>query len=354
MPSRAPESLLPPGIAWIYLVSPPFIALLLHPQTLRGDFTRFWPHLTATWVHVLIIGGLSHGLYTWVVPRMLVGARSIASKAALHVGAVGVAVLGGMLISFPIAALVCGDQGHTRDLAVELYTAFLITAVFVSTAASYERLRRTTRDVELRAQRAQEAAVRAELSSLQARTNPHFLFNSLNTVAGLIKQDPALAESTVERLADVFRYSLDASRHESVSLAVELDVVRDYLAVESIRFGERLRYSIEVEPGLERLAVPPLILQPVVENAVRHGIGERREGGEVWLRVRRAGAFLEVVVDDDGPGPGRSTHRGSGTSVGDLRERLELARGLGARLELGERPGGGCRATLRMPLGVAS
>lgn len=344
----APDPLLPRRAALLYLLSPPFLALLLEPGPLVGDFAGFGPHLFAIWAHALAIGGIVHALYTWVVPRLLRDACSLPAKIGIHVAAVGVSIGGGLaLTQAPIEAVCAGDS---PGLVVELYTATLVTAVLVTFAASYESLRRRARDIELRAQRADRAALRAQLSSLQARTNPHFLFNSLNTVAGLIRQDPRLAEQTVERLADVFRYSLEASGHTRVPLARELDIARDYLEVEGIRFGERLSWSLEVEPDAAAVLVPPLLIQPLVENAVHHGVAQRRGAGGVALRGRVAGEQLIVTIDDDGPGPGRSRHRGSRTSLRDLRERLQLACGPQAALELRARTEGGSRAQLTIPL----
>src|SRR5262249_51673126 len=130
----------------------------------------------------------------------------------------------------------------------------------------------------------------------------------MNTIASLVRENPALAERTVERLADVLRYALTSSRQERVSLGDELAMLRDYLDIQRARFGDRLRYAFDVEPGLERLRVPPLLVQPLVENAVLHGVAARAEGGVIRLRVRRAAGRIEVRVEDDGPGPGLSPH----------------------------------------------
>jgi sensor histidine kinase YesM len=148
----------------------------------------------------------------------------------------------------------------------------------------------------------------------------------------------------------VFRYALSGSRTAWVRLEEELEAVRDYLEVERIRFGERLQVSVDVAPGTGDTLVPPLVLQPLVENAVLHGIGSRTSGGQVRIDVAQHIPGLVLRVEDDGPGPGRSTHRGAGTSLNNLRERLRLVYGGRASVETTERDGGGFSVTLRLPV----
>jgi two-component system, LytTR family, sensor histidine kinase AlgZ len=341
-------ALVPPAAAFLYLLTPPFLALLFDPRALSGDFDGFWAHLAATWIHAVAIGGLIHAQYVWLVPRLLRGAATRAARLAVHGGAIGLGLAGGLLLSFPVTALLC--DGSPRNLGFEFYSGGLIASALVGGVVAFQAMRARARQVELHAQRATAAAVRAELDSLRARTDPHFLFNALNTVAGLISKDPRQAEATVERLADVFRYTLDASRRPRVSVQRELDIVSDYLAVEAIRFGDRMAWDIDCAPELAGASVPPLILQPLVENAVRHGIGEKREGGRIAIRVHRAGGMLAIEVSDDGPGPAGSTQRGSGTSLRDLRERLALEYGASASHDLIARPGGGAIARITVPL----
>ncbi|XXT65843.1 LytTR family transcriptional regulator DNA-binding domain-containing protein [Sorangium sp. So ce693] len=136
--------------------------------------------------------------------------------------------------------------------------------------------------------------------------------------------DPELAEETLGRLAKLFRYSLEGSERHVVPLGDEIANVTDYLEVETIRFRERLRVAILVDPALHSIKVPPMLLQPLVENAVKHGASRRVEGGTLPLRAELAGDDLLLFVLDDGPGPDGSSHRGTGTSLLDLRERLRL------------------------------
>jgi LytS/YehU family sensor histidine kinase len=157
------------------------------------------------------------------------------------------------------------------------------------------------------------------------------------------------------RLSDLYRGMLDSLRRTSHSLAAELGLCRAYLDVEKARFGERLQIGIDVAGDVDAAAleVPVLVVQPLVENAVVHGISGRARGGRVAIRVRQA-AKLEIAVEDDGVGVGRSTRRGAGTALANCRERLALEHGGAASLELRERPDGGTEALLRLPVVAAS
>jgi LytS/YehU family sensor histidine kinase len=142
----------------------------------------------------------------------------------------------------------------------------------------------------------------ARLSSLESRVHPHFLFNTLNSISSLIRDDPKAAERTVERLAALLRYSLDSNGARLVPLRQELCVVRDYLEIEQTRYGGRLRYQINAPVELEDSEVPPFALQTLVENSVKHVVSENRQGAEISVTVRRRGTDLLLEVADDGPG----------------------------------------------------
>jgi signal transduction histidine kinase len=183
-------------------------------------------------------------------------------------------------------------------------------------------------------------ATQAELKALKAQINPHFFFNALNTIAALIHTDPALAEASIERLAKMFRYVLAGSERGRVPLEEELAFVDDYLEIERARFGERLRGTREVDPRALSIPVPSFILQPLVENAVKHGHGD---DGRIDLRIRVefADEGVHITVADRGPGTPAGYRIGDGLGHGlrNVDERLQKMYGRGLEVERNEPKG---------------
>jgi sensor histidine kinase YesM len=210
--------------------------------------------------------------------------------------------------------------------------------------AEAERERERSRVAEL-----QRQAADAQLRSLQAQIEPHFLFNTLANVVSLIDIAPDRARQMLERLIDLLRASLAASRTERTTLGQEVALVAAYLEILSIRMGERLRFSIDVPAELASARVPPLSLQPLVENAIRHGLEPKVDGGSVRLVARNSGGVLQLDVEDDGLGFAPAS--ASGVGLTNLRDRLrslygdrarlvidELARGTRVRLTIPQEP----------------
>ena len=185
---------------------------------------------------------------------------------------------------------------------------------------------------QLKEERADKLIAEARLSSLESRIHPHFLFNTLNSIASLVQEDPARAEEIIGRLAALLRFSLDSTRHSTVPLAQEIKIVRDYLEIEKARFGDRLRYVIELPPELESAQIPPLAVQTLVENSVKHAIAPRREGGEIVVRASASAEGVEVAVADTGPGF-RMEQAPVGHGIDNLAGRLNFLFGEAARLE---------------------
>lgn len=231
-----------------------------------------------------------------------------------------------------------------------LRIGFVVVGIILAIDLTYERLRHRARRDELRAQEARREALRAQLRALQARTNPHFLFNSLNTAAGLIEEDPEAAERVLEKLSGLFRYTLRGTEVRWVPLREEVAAVESYLEVESVRLGERLRTELSIAPETEAILIPPLVVQPLVENAVLHAVGPRPAGGRIRLAAERRDSRLLLRVEDDGDGLGSSPHRGSGTSLAELEERLELVYGGSAELTTAASELGGLEVRLTLPL----
>jgi hypothetical protein len=200
---------------------------------------------------------------------------------------------------------------------------------------------------ERRALEWQVARRDAELRALRAQIDPHFLFNSLNSVVGLMSSDVGQARSMCLRLAEFLRDSLTLGREARIPLAREVALAEQYLGVERVRFGARLAVRTEVAAGAGAVPVPPLILQPLVENAVRHGVATLLEGGEVTIDARRAGTRVFVVVAN--PFDADERRSGTGFGVDIVRRRLAAAFGEAASISA-EAGGGRYRVSVTMPI----
>jgi len=195
-----------------------------------------------------------------------------------------------------------------------------------------------------------ETTARAQVRALQAQINPHFLFNTLNVLASLIHSDPEKAERVTEELAEIFRYALESTRFEWVTLGDEIKFLQAYLDIEKARFDDRLRYMFNVDASMRCINIPPMILQPLVENAIRHGIGQLLEGGEVRIHARSAQDSIVITVEDTGTGTrSLKRHGGSGIGLANVRERLNHIYGESASFRLEEITEGGMRAVLVLP-----
>ena len=180
------------------------------------------------------------------------------------------------------------------------------------------------------------AATAARLAELQSRIRPHFLFNTLNSAIALVRAEPAKAEAVLEDLSELFRSAL-ADPAESVTLAQEIALARRYLEIERIRFGERLQVQWRLDPSADTARLPPLLLQPLVENAVRHGVEPSASGAQIWISTRRRGS--RVVVKVTNSAPGGCGLPGNGLALINVRERLALLHDVQARFKTASKNG---------------
>jgi two-component sensor histidine kinase len=236
----------------------------------------------------------------------------------------------------------------------QLGSIFFVVLVSLALMARFDRLRRENEHAQEQALQSQRAAADAKcvttelrLQALQAKINPHFLFNTLNTIAGLIAEAPERAQGVVVRLSRLFRYILTATTKDRVLLVEELSIVRSYLEVEQERFGERLRFDIQVDGDIEGMTLPGLTIQPLVENSVKHGLRPKIEGGHILVRARVAGSELHLTIADDGVGMD-PTLVSEGHGLHSVRERLRLSYGAASSLILTSPPG--TRIEIRMPV----
>jgi len=233
-----------------------------------------------------------------------------------------------------------------------LYAVLPIFPTTLVTILSYHLVFRRMQALHTRARELTELAATAQLAALRAQLNPHFLFNSLNSIAQLIHADPDRAEACVERLAELLRYVLKRAEKDFVPLAEELDVTGAYLDIERARFDERLRVETDVDEAALGALVPNFILQPLVENAVKHGLSRKVGPGRVRIEARATGDVLTLSVHDDGVGMsdavlGHIYERGVG--LRNLRDRLEQLYGPTHAPAIVSRPGEGTRVELRLP-----
>jgi LytS/YehU family sensor histidine kinase len=200
---------------------------------------------------------------------------------------------------------------------------------------------------ELEHERDRKLALQARLASLESRLQPHFLFNTLNAISVLIQDDPDEAERMVERLAALLRFSLDAGARGLVPLADELKIVTDYLEIEQARLGPRLSYALDVRPDAAACEVPPLAVQTLVENSVKHAIAPRPAGGRIRVTASVEGDRLVLGVWDDGPGLAPAAMR-PGHGLDSLQTRLGARFGAAGRVAIA-RSEGGTLATVTLP-----
>ncbi|MEO7731347.1 MAG: sensor histidine kinase [Kofleriaceae bacterium] len=341
-PTRLPREL------WIvYAVAPLIVAPVLSGRFFERGGGEMLRELAANYIAFATIPAALHLIYRLVMPAVIARCATFARRLVAHLAITALVTAGVALAIYPITVALID---HGPELATWLLRTVTIAWLVILTALVVQELRGRAEAGERRLLEQRQAALRAQLEAIQSRTNPHFLFNSINAVVSLIHDDPALAERTLERLADVLRYALHSSQLEAVPLRDELAMAEDYLAIQRARFGARLRYTIEVAPELGDLQVPPLLLQPLIENAVLHGLSRSATGGQVRLAGVVRDGRLALRVDDDGPGLGGSAHAGSGTGLRDLRHRLALVFGDAGSLVIAPGALGGVAAELVLPV----
>jgi len=264
------------------------------------------------------------------------------------------------LVGFGYTHLVLGEPWQAKFGPVFVITAATINGILLFIGwfcvyfiyHAFERLRR----MQLEQLQLSNSVKEAELRALKSQVNPHFLFNSLNSLRALIDEDAPRARESVTRLANMLRYSLQSGQQETVPLEEEIRIVEDYLALEQIRHESRLRVQWQIAEEVRGRAVPPMLLQTLVENAVKYGISTRREGGEVLIVANLESDHLHIGVTNPGemtiPVSAAAARAGSSTGVGlrNASERLRLVFGNQARLALASEPVGCVTAHVRIPL----
>jgi signal transduction histidine kinase len=303
---------------------------------------------------------LGVAVFPWV-RRMHAGQAGPAREIALHVVGAIVFCIGWQACDYAVSAAVYGPGYANVNLELTvLWRAIwgVIAYAAIATAFTAWLQSRRARAASLAAAHAESALARAELAVISGKLNPHFLFNTLNSLIALTRKDAQAAEAALMRFSSMLRYVLDTKRSaaDRVPLGEEIEFVRDYLALEGLRLGTRLRVDWELDPATLADEIPPLSLQPLVENAIQHGIAPRVDGGRVGIRSARdaANQGLALSVEDDGAGcePARLDDpfpARSGIGLTALRRRFALDYDGRARLQIRTQPGAGFRVDLWIP-----
>lgn len=310
----------------------------------------------ATWQYALRTFGIANVLWTpltiaimWFGLRFPFERRRLSSRIALHVaGALAVSLFRATVI-YSLDPWVgwYSQRPAFADVLTHalLYNPFIYLTVLGVAHAVYYADQLRLRDTQL---------ARAQLHVLKAQLHPHFLFNTLHSISALVHRDPRGSERMIARLSALLRGTLDSATREEVTLQDELRTLQLYLDIQGVRFADRLTVTHDIAPETLAAHVPHLVLQPLVENAIQHGIAPRSEPGTVTVSARRDGPALLLEVRDDGVGlnaapvpvPGNG---GGGRGLWITRERLQQLYGTDHRLELRDAAGGGASVTLAIP-----
>ncbi len=290
--------------SWVFAMGSITVAAFLVSGWLSDGFrgSNALAGLFISLLYTVSIGSMVSFVMERIWPMTTEWSRGVAwlVRGASLLAAIALGTLAALIVLWNLD--IVRGRSFWRTYLYNLQFAAFITLTFGMMLMIYEYWRAKYERSELERERALKLATEARLASLESRIHPHFLFNTLNSISSLIHSDPMAADAQLQRLCALLRFSLDASETPLVSLGQELQIVRDYLDIEKTRFGDRLRFVLDVPEPLLALAVPPLSIQTLVENSVKHVIAPSRGGGEVRVTATLADGRLAVTVADGGPG----------------------------------------------------
>lgn len=340
----------------VLLIADTLIAFLLFALgTISGGSANRWLSLAANFL-------FSHAIGTSIYFLIhLTDLLAIKNRWKKLLGLIGIFIFSswiGSLMAFGLFNFLFEPNLHINRLKSFLVGNSFLAAFFGTLVLGYFLLRdkfesavTQLAEKEINEQRLLSLKTKAELEALRAKVNPHFLFNTLNSIASLIPVDPAKAEEMVQKLAHLLRFTLDASNHELMKLSDELQVIREYLAIEKIRLGERLSYEINLDEALANVMIPGLLLQPLVENSVKHGVAPTKSGGHISISCRNCDGHCRIEIVDTGRGF-EASEVVEGFGLSGVKERLALHYGNDYAFEMAANSG--VRILLRIPLETSS
>jgi two-component system LytT family sensor kinase len=332
------------------------VALITSAQTWVAGLTAGTPQ---PWLTAFGNGVAWYAPWAVLTPAIVAVARRFANErrlvllAAVHLAAgLCIAVLHAALYA-SLNAMIYGNMPWAPwstgllllKLTSSIHVHLMIYAIIVGIVLG-ARAYRELRDREVAAARLQTRLAEAETAALRAQLQPHFLFNTLGAISALVPEDPVTAQRLIARLGDLLRLSIDQRRSQLSALADELEFTDAYLAIEEARLGKRLRIIRRIAPEALTIEVPALLLQPLVENAVRYGIAPRIQGGTLTIAADLLDDAVRIVVADDGKGAGAVVE---GVGLGNARHRLRQLYGERQSLEIETAPGAGFRVTITVP-----
>jgi sensor histidine kinase YesM len=292
----------------------------------------------------------------WLAQRFPFGQGRWPRSLAVHVGACLVCGVMAVALSVLAAELIRKEFVRptvTFNVLLLFFVAKLNNNIFFYAAilavAHVLAYYRQWRERELLASQLETKLAQTQLQVLKMQLHPHFLFNTLNAISALIHQDVELADRMIAQLGDLLRTTLERANQQEVSLKQEIDFIRPYLDIEKARLGSRLAVDLEIDPAVMDAKVPNLLLQPLVENAIRHGIAPCSKPGTLSITAGRDNGLLRVSVMDSGPGLHNDSETPKGIGLANTRARLQKLYGARQRLELSRAPAGGLRVDITIP-----
>jgi signal transduction histidine kinase len=320
------------------------------------------PPAAFSWGNLVLVQLAGVALWVAITIPVLWLARQLAERRGswiLRVAVQAVAALGAVLVGAAIERDLIAritpvpDLGMVRGFLPRL-DARLLGCALVLTLTQVARWSSLSRARELQAVELEARLAKTKLQVLKMQLQPHFLFNTLNTTAELVHTDPRAADLMITRLGQFLRLSLDHAGHQVVPLRQELDFIKAYVEIEQIRFGDRMTVTWANAPDVLDAAVPTLLWQPVLENAIRHGRDPRTGDARIEVGARREGSDVILWIRDHGPGIPNGGPIRENVGLRNTRERVERLYGTAAAFNLANAPGGGALATVRLPYSACS